>query len=159
MDVSWRLITGTERMKTVFQTLIHGPEVIGNCWPACIASLLEVKISEVPHFLELYGSAAVDETRKWLKEKHGVGLLSLYLKGNEENGILFQGIEGTKCIVSIPSPNLKGGTHAVVAEVDGPHGLNLRFVFDPRKGGKSCAKKNGYFKIKHRPITAHFFVR
>jgi hypothetical protein len=144
-------------MKLVYQTLTQGEGVIGNCWPACIASLLELSIDDVPHFLALYGSAAVDETRKWLKETYGIGLLSVFLKGNEDYGIIYQGMEGTKCIASIPSPNVKGGTHAVIGEVDG-HGLNLRFVFDPRKGGKPCFKKDGYFKQENRPIIAHFLV-
>lgn len=109
-------------MKPVYQTIVSAPGVVGNCWVACIASLLEISIEDVPHFLELYGSAAVDETRKWLFTNHNVGLLSLYLKGNEDNGIIFQGVGGTQCIASIPSPNMKG-THAVIAEVDEPHGL------------------------------------
>lgn len=144
-------------MKPVYQTLVQGKGVIGNCWPACIASLLGVSIDDVPHFLALYGSAAIDETRRWLRENHGLGLLSVYL--HVDWGIIFQGVGGTKCIASIPSPNIKKGTHAVIAEVDEPHGLNLKFVFDPRQGGKPCAKKNGYFRAKHQPISVHFLVK
>lgn len=141
-------------MKPVYQTII-GKD--GNCWTACIATLLGVNIEAVPHFLKLHGPTAVKETRQWLRKRHNVGLLTVYLKGNEENGIIWQADAGTRCIVSIPSPNIKGGYHAVIAEVD-EHELNLRFIFDPREDGKSCVATSGYFKKAYRPLAAHFFV-
>ena len=37
-------------MKKVYQTIIDKGN--GNCWQAAIASLLELELEEVPHFLE-----------------------------------------------------------------------------------------------------------
>ena len=41
-------------MIPVMQTIPHKPDesLIGNCYPSCVASLLEVSIDEVPHFYE-----------------------------------------------------------------------------------------------------------
>lgn len=45
-------------MKPVTQNLFGGPdgavELIGNCYPACIASVLELQLEEVPHFHQLH---------------------------------------------------------------------------------------------------------
>lgn len=43
-------------MKPVDQEFAHDPEngLIGDCWRACLASLLERPISCVPHFLAMY---------------------------------------------------------------------------------------------------------
>lgn len=44
-----------------------GEEVTpGDCWRACLASLLEVPLAEVPHFIHLYPAADVEgETPDW----------------------------------------------------------------------------------------------
>lgn len=45
-------------MKPVHQTLFGGPDgpldEIGNCFPACLASLLEVDLAQVPHVYQLH---------------------------------------------------------------------------------------------------------
>ncbi|AIZ01780.1 hypothetical protein ArV1_093 [Arthrobacter phage vB_ArtM-ArV1] len=38
-------------MIPVDQTILHTEETVGNCWQACIASLLELPIEDVPHFI------------------------------------------------------------------------------------------------------------
>lgn len=42
-------------MKKVYQTIPHSPKngLFGNCFPACIASIMECDIDEVPHFYDL----------------------------------------------------------------------------------------------------------
>jgi hypothetical protein len=39
-------------MKPIDQEFMHDPEkgIIGDCFRACIASILELDINEVPHF-------------------------------------------------------------------------------------------------------------
>jgi hypothetical protein len=49
--------------QTTFGTTKESPEV-GNCWSACIASLLEIPVEEVPTFAAL--DDWFEETRDWL---------------------------------------------------------------------------------------------
>lgn len=40
-------------MKPVTQTILHNPpETIGNCFVACLSSVLEIPIDSIPHFAE-----------------------------------------------------------------------------------------------------------
>ena len=134
-------------MKLVHQTIIGGNDSIGNCFPACLASLLEIDISEVPHFLDIAQREAKDAmglAREWLAHNFGLGLLTVHLPKEGEYHIAFQGSPNTLCIVAIPSPNVQGGCHAVIGKISSS-GLSVEFVFDPRRDGNPCANENGYF--------------
>lgn len=45
-------------MRKIKQTLFGGPEgpneEIGNCYPTCIASILEIDLVDVPHFYQIH---------------------------------------------------------------------------------------------------------
>lgn len=45
-------------MKPVNQSILHDPEngKIGNCFQACVASIFELPIEEVPHFVKIWDS-------------------------------------------------------------------------------------------------------
>jgi hypothetical protein len=61
-------------MKKVYQTR-YGFE--GNCFQACIASILELSLKEVPDFSNLYDPEKIpEECNKWLKSK-GLGIIEL----------------------------------------------------------------------------------
>lgn len=98
-------------MKPVDQD-IFGPE-LGNCWAACIASILELTLSEVPNF----GASGkwFSETWNWLLDR---GMASIY----DGPG---SGIQRPNCyhIVSGKSPRGDWG-HACVS-------LGTELVHDP----------------------------
>lgn len=62
-------------MRPVKQTLFGGPdgpiEEIGNCYPACIASILEIPLEDVPHFFQLERNSekSLDLILSWSQER------------------------------------------------------------------------------------------
>lgn len=112
-------------MKPVDQEFIHAPEqgLIGDCQRAVIASLLELPITEVPHFLKESGG---DSTNYWERlqafcRSRGFAYLVIPARSGGgffgDDGDVFHEISG-------PSPRGNGITHAVV-------GCNGQIVFDP----------------------------
>ena len=56
-------------MIPVDQTRVHDPDngVIGNCWRACVASLLECGIDDMPPFEEANNPGKMEmDSRRWL---------------------------------------------------------------------------------------------
>lgn len=112
-------------MTPVDQEFIHAPEVgqYGDCQRAVIASLLDLPISEVPHFLQ---EAQGDPNIYWEKlqtfvRSHGFA----YLTVHAQSGISFFGDDGDVYHeISGPSPRGNGVSHAVV-------GRNGEVAFDP----------------------------
>ena len=113
-------------MKKVDQIITHDPEngVYGDCQRACIASLLELDINEVPHFHE---SGKEDDFHRSLNQFLGErGLVCIAFKFG--SGLVFEDL------VSLPDPidcyhmiygySSRGVFHAVV-------GLNGEVVHDP----------------------------
>lgn len=68
-----------ERMRKVFQTKF-GPEE-GNCFQACLASLLEIPIEGIPEPEE--GEDQFGVLNAWLKENHGKEFLILFGRQTE----------------------------------------------------------------------------
>lgn len=62
-------------MKPVHQTQFGGPDApageVGNCFPACLASVLGIGLDEIPHFHELHRSAehALDAMVAWSRPR------------------------------------------------------------------------------------------
>jgi hypothetical protein len=94
------------------QTILHDPDkpdVMGNCWQTCIASLLNIPLDEVPHFVQENDTydAVNEATRAWARER-GLELLHLdrsYLKGSP-----------MLCILEGRSP--RGVAHVVIGRGD-----------------------------------------
>lgn len=112
-------------MIPVDQEFIHNPEVgqFGDCQRAVIASLLDLPISEVPHFLqEANGEPSMFwESIQTFCRKHGY----VYLTVPARSGFSFYGDDGDVFHeISGPSPRGSGVFHAVV-------GCNGNIVFDP----------------------------
>jgi len=55
-------------MKPVMQTRISGP--LANCFTACLASILELAIEDIPDFYRTVpASQAIKETNRWLAHR------------------------------------------------------------------------------------------
>ena len=61
-------------MKPVHQTILHAPR--GNCFSACLASLLEVGCDDVPNIHD-FGDEWFYPLNKWLLETHRLVLLMI----------------------------------------------------------------------------------
>lgn len=75
-------------MIKVKQTILHDPDNgdIGNCLQACIASILELDIHDVPHFAAHKGSDWFDRLNDWLLKR---GLWALVITGWDGDFIPF----------------------------------------------------------------------
>lgn len=112
-------------MIPVDQEFIHAPEKkqYGDCQRAVIASLLNLPISAVPHFLqEANGDAVIYwETLQAFVRSYGFVYLTMPARAGQaffgDEGEVFHEIAG-------PSPRGNGVSHAVV-------GCNGQIVFDP----------------------------
>ena len=132
-------------MKPVFQTDLTAEH--GNCYSACIASILEIPLENVPNISDYIWNIKMAE----FIAKYGYNLLILpmeYLK-------YFSRIEGTYCIVSAKSPRHDNILHAVVGigrnvEMDGEYINEVYLVHNPFPNGE----------LLNSPyIDASFFVK
>lgn len=112
-------------MKPADQEFLHKPEEgqYGDCQRAVIASLLDLPISEVPHFLQL---AKGDPVEYWTGIQRFLATKGFaWLTVPAKSGAAFYGSEnGVYHEISGPSPRGNGTQHAVV-------GLDGEIVFDP----------------------------
>lgn len=76
--------------------------ILGDCWRTCIASILDLPILDVPHFVE-DADDYICATEDWLKER---GIHMLRLRGHFDAGsyVMYTGL----------SPRSEHGRHAVV---------------------------------------------
>lgn len=95
-------------MKKIFQ---NDTSEIGNCFSACIASLIELPLHLIPHFRARHGKEMVIAARKWLQSE-----FNLYLVGVPAHKAI---CPATPCIGVVPSQNYPGEYHAVVGTWDG----------------------------------------
>ena len=79
-------------MKPVNSTIEHKPEEgkFGNCFQACMASILELPIEHVPHFYdnadERENAQMSEEAKQWVNERTGYTLIDVPFiapQGNE----------------------------------------------------------------------------
>jgi hypothetical protein len=102
----------------------------GDCFAACLASLLEISIEDVPNFrLAENPWASIQE---WLGER---GLCAIRCIADPR---IFSTIPRQYCILSGASPTNPGGIHAVIALWDG---LSAEVVHDPRPGGTGLSSQ------------------
>ncbi|MFZ6767806.1 hypothetical protein ACO0LM_12050 [Undibacterium sp. Di26W] len=112
-------------MKPVDQEFVHDPDngVRGDCQRAVIASLMELPISEVPHFIEV---ANGDPSTYWdLLQAFCLSKGFVYLE-TKTTGNVWTGESDVDIYheISGPSPRFSDVYHAVV-------GKNGQIVFDP----------------------------
>lgn len=93
----------------------------GNCFAACIASLLHLECDEVPNFVVDYDENWLYECGEWLKQR-GYSLLVADPKAQ------FWLATGVLCVASVKSKRFEGGRHAVVVELN--YG-DAKLIHDP----------------------------
>ena len=102
-------------MRNVYQTIIHQGD--GDCLRAAAASILDLSIDQVPHFIKFSGDSHI-----W----HDVFMYFFWALGYEYYGCTNltavdmhkePGIDGL-FIASVPSKTFEGSTHAVVIDQD-----------------------------------------
>lgn len=138
-------------MKPVTQQVMHDVAngQFGDCQRAVIASLLELPIEDVPHFLQ---DAKGDPTAYWQAiQKFCRGHGYAYLTAHSPKGLAFYGDDGDVFHeISGPSPRHAGTFHAVI-------GKNGQVFFDPhpsRAGlaGDPATWEHAYL-VPTRPTT------
>lgn len=138
-------------MKPVYQQIVE--KGTGDCFSACLASLLEIPLEDVPKFRRdnPVPNDMMSDARKWLKESFGLSIVTIQMEKELRTGEdlrLIGGTAGTPCIAGGMSPNFEGVCHAVVGEID-EHGMNFRMTHDPNPSGKG---------IVGRPIHLYFLL-
>lgn len=101
-------------MKPVFQKIIDADT--GDCFTACLASVLEIPYEEVPNFVfDLHSNGKIYEfyqtVAKWLKER-GLNMVTVSAKHLAD----WRCLGDLHAIASVPSQKFPGITHAVVVK-------------------------------------------
>lgn len=117
-------------MKKVYQTRFYGDEGGGNCISACIASLLEVELSEVP---DTDSGRNLIPLREWLKSKN-LQLMHMQSSGEGFNPLYCGG--GLPAIISVRSPRAECN-HAIVVKFTG---WKWELLHDPHPDGGEYSK-------------------
>lgn len=122
-------------MKPVHQTIISAD--YGNCMQACVASILERELGDVPNFMGAGDDKYEDMMEIWLKDQP-FNILTILVKGNEE--ISNRNLKDTYVIAVGKSPTYKGVNHAVVY-------YNGEMVHDPNPEGKGIKGNPEYYDV------------
>lgn len=118
-------------MKEVKQTIIDTDR--GNCLSACLASILELDIEEVPNFVWHFKNEFDDAVQLWLAAR-GYAWLRIRMPKEIKTGddIRFHALPRVLCLATGKSP--RGDYyHSVVGEI--VDGYNFRLVHDPHPDG------------------------
>ncbi len=123
-----------------------GPEE-GNCFSACVASILELGIEDVPHFCAYSNKRWLREAEAWLRENYNLTLLSFASRGTS----------GVYCIPAIhhilSGQSVRGLCHSVV-------GFRGKVVHDPHPSRKGIVEIEEYgFLIPLGSYGGHLMER
>ena len=132
-------------MKPVTQEITTGNK--GDCLSACLATLLELKIGDVPKFRRDYGPyAMLPAARAWLAKTFRLSLVRVDLRHHpfEKLGVA----PGQLCIAGGRSPVTGGLYHAVVGRI-GEDGHCFETLHDPHP------KRRG---LQGKPVALYFLV-
>lgn len=117
-------------MKPVTQTIIPGPdENRGNCFQACVASIFELPLEEVPDFCSIPRWEKWLET--WLAER---GFAYLEARLDTDEPAIYPIPKGVICVVSGHTDRHPTRLHSVVAGTAG-NGVTWDFLHDPHPAG------------------------
>jgi hypothetical protein len=132
-------------MKPVKQEITTGNR--GDCLSACLASLLELKIGDVPKFRRDYGPyAMMPAARAWLRQNFGLSLIRIDLRRVDFENL---GVApGQLCIAGGRSPAPGGLYHAVIGRIAGDGGC-FETVHDPHPAGRG---------LRGKPVALYFLV-
>lgn len=111
-------------MKRVYQT--DTSKERGNCVQACIASIFNLTLTQVPNFTNLNPKNNISEMIKWVV---GEGYSIIILKD------LYDGTSGTMCLATIRSKRHPTAHHMVVGRLNFDGDVVL--LHDPDTSGKN----------------------
>lgn len=112
----------------------------GNCMSACLASLLELNVDDVPCFMRDYKSKWYEEVQKWLGQR-GLMLLRILMpvdaKGDARGFVSsedyrFQALPECLCMITGKSPRGEF-LHTVVGRIK--NGYDYQLEHDPYPNG------------------------
>jgi hypothetical protein len=115
-------------MKPIYQSLFGSPDgpsdQLGNCYPACIASLLDLDLEDVPHFYQLHRNKEdfLDEVLRFLHARQMTTIRFPYAPW------MHRYAPGALGIFSGASPRDSRLLHSVVGQLT-KHGWKL--IHDP----------------------------
>ena len=132
-------------MKKIYQDKFGNgndePENMGNCYPACVATLLSMELHEVPHFHAM--GMKWEEIWSWLRER-GVYVMPMEWPLMPEWHTLMTGTFG---VFDGESPRFEDGTlHAVVGEITEG---GWKLLHDPHPEGNGFSGEPKYVEIFH----------
>jgi hypothetical protein len=137
-------------MKPVFQAVIH-PER-GDCFAACVASILELTLAEVPNFRAQHRNMIIP-IQTWLR---GRGLCYFELDKWAGRATWPYLADGLHCLLTVPSQSFPGTQHCVVGRWsrDAQSGaVGAAIVHDPnprnREYSASTADRVGFLLAIH----------
>lgn len=123
-------------MKAVYQTIID--PINGNCWPACLASILEIDIDIIPNFCKDKNPNWWADTQKWLDDNGYFAIEVVFGKPGEVSPYsAFP--DGAFVILTGPSTMFDNTQHAVVGKIKitSPDTQQVEFIHDPNRHSKS----------------------
>lgn len=134
----------TPQKQTIFSDLTTG--VHGNCFTACVASLFDKPISEVPNFIDM-GEDWFDAFIKYVHEQ-GAELIGMYHLGPKEwpDDSLWQEFDGY-AIAGGGSPRGVPNGHAVIYKNGEP-------FFDPHPSNAFLTVVEEFYAIR-KPKTVN----
>ena len=139
-------------MKPVMQEIVD--KGVGDCFSACLASMLEVPMSIVPKFRKDNpdGDSMMGAARNWLAEHFNLSLITVQMEDRDSD---FMGTDirilgcakDTPCIAGGTSPNYPDTLHAVVGVVNDLG--NFTMTHDPNPTGRGIVgvPKHIYFSV------------
>ncbi len=123
-------------MIPVMQTLFpeEGNPLRGNCFASCLASLLEMKLEEVPHVMEYEDWR--ERTNEWLA-KFGLG--SVEVRIDTDEACLYPIPPGMFVVVTGKTVRHESRLHSVIAKTMSG-GCTWEYLHDPHPDGSFLTK-------------------
>lgn len=113
----------------------------GNCFSACLASILEISIDLVPEF---HGGTWTGDLQRWLR---GFGMVCLWIEHDDNKALpmVIDALPGQK-IYAIVAGNSPWGPwgHATVWEFDGN---GCRMIHDPHPSGDGLVTRERVYLL------------
>ena len=132
--------TPTEMTSAVDQEFLSDPDngVLGDCWRACIATILGLPGSVVPHFVRDHGDEWLEATEDWLVAN---GHPRLYYFPTR-----FPITDLLRPFVILVGPSPRGVAHAVVADAD-----TGEMVHDPHPSRDGLVSRSAVYAFDEFP--------
>lgn len=146
-------------MIPVYQTIFKAGS--GDCFSACLASLLELPLDSIPKFRrdETKEVSMMDAARTWLKERFGLSIITVQMAEEVETGTdyrIINAFSDTPCIAGGVSPNNPGGHHAVVGVINDLEQFTMTHDPNPSNLGIVGDPVNLYFLVPMNPAKNIF---